>query len=175
MGFLVFWSICWSSSFVHFKNGPEYLTRGTALILITLIRFLLCSLVSSSFLVLLRNTFKNFFLSSLVVKWCPLPVFPSTCKLPLLRVLWFFLDLVVRFCPSFIVFRHSLLTWHIFLYQIPFLYLQWISSLTVFRVLILFHFLANTLMSSMYIRWMIFFQRFIKFVSACTFPKDMIE
>ena len=25
--FLVLWSICWSSSLIHFKNSPEYLTR----------------------------------------------------------------------------------------------------------------------------------------------------
>ena len=28
MSFLVLWFICWSSSLVHFKNDPEYLTRG---------------------------------------------------------------------------------------------------------------------------------------------------
>ena len=28
MNFLVLRFICWSSSLVHFKNGPEYLTRG---------------------------------------------------------------------------------------------------------------------------------------------------
>ena len=27
ISFLLFWSIYWSSSLVHFKNGPEYLTR----------------------------------------------------------------------------------------------------------------------------------------------------
>ena len=27
IGFLILWSICWSSSIVHFKNGPEYLMR----------------------------------------------------------------------------------------------------------------------------------------------------
>ena len=28
MSFMVLWSVCLSSSLVHFKNGPEYLTRG---------------------------------------------------------------------------------------------------------------------------------------------------
>ena len=51
--FLVLWSICWNSSLVYFKNGPEYLSRGTAQIFIHLVRFLLCSLVSRSFPVLL--------------------------------------------------------------------------------------------------------------------------
>ena len=29
MSFLVLWSICWSSSLVHFLNGPEFLTKGS--------------------------------------------------------------------------------------------------------------------------------------------------
>ena len=32
--FLVLWSICWSSSLVHFKNDPEYLLRRTAQVFI---------------------------------------------------------------------------------------------------------------------------------------------
>ena len=44
MSFLVLLSICLSSSLVHFKNGPMYLTRGTIQVFIPLIRFLLCSL-----------------------------------------------------------------------------------------------------------------------------------
>ena len=54
ISFLVLWSICRSSSLVHFKNGPEYLIMGTAHVFIPLKRFLLQSLVSKSFLVLLR-------------------------------------------------------------------------------------------------------------------------
>ena len=57
ISFLVLWSICLSSSLVHLRKGPEYLTRGTAQVLIPLIRFLLLSFVSSSFLVLLRYSF----------------------------------------------------------------------------------------------------------------------
>ena len=44
ISFLVLWSICLSSSLVHFRKGPEYLTRGTAQVFIPLIRFLLESL-----------------------------------------------------------------------------------------------------------------------------------
>ena len=44
------------------KSGPEYLTMGTAQAFIPLMRFLLYSLVSSSFLVLLRHSFLLFFL-----------------------------------------------------------------------------------------------------------------
>ena len=49
--FLVLWSICLSSSLVHFKNCPEHLTRGTALLFIPLMRFLQWNLVLCSFLV----------------------------------------------------------------------------------------------------------------------------
>ena len=49
ISFLVLWSICLSLSSVHFRKGPEYLTRGTAQVFIPLIRFLLESFVSSSF------------------------------------------------------------------------------------------------------------------------------
>ena len=38
-----------------------------------------------------------------------------------------------------------------------------------------FSFLANCLMSSTYIRWLIFFLWFMKLVFACTFPKCVIE
>ena len=54
ISFLVLWSICFSSSLVHFRNGPEYLTTGTDQVFIPLMRFRLESIVSSSFLVLLR-------------------------------------------------------------------------------------------------------------------------
>ena len=42
--FLFSGSICWSF-LVHFKNNPEYLTRGTVQVLIPFMRFLLCILV----------------------------------------------------------------------------------------------------------------------------------
>ena len=57
INFFVPWSLCWSSSLVHFKSDPEYLTRETVMLFIPLMRFLLCSLVSSSFLVLRGYSF----------------------------------------------------------------------------------------------------------------------
>ena len=54
MNFLV---LCWSSLKFHFKNSPECLTKGTAQIFISLMRLLLFSLVSSSFLFLLKYSF----------------------------------------------------------------------------------------------------------------------
>ena len=58
--FLVLWSICLSSFLVHFKNGAGYLTRSTAQVLISFIRFLLFTLVSSNLLVLLIYCFLIF-------------------------------------------------------------------------------------------------------------------
>ena len=75
ISFLVLWPI-YLSSLVHFKNGFEYLTRDTAQVSISLIRFLLHSFISSSFLVLLRYSFL-IFLSSPLVWWCQLPRCPS--------------------------------------------------------------------------------------------------
>ena len=60
ISFLVLWFICLSSSVVYFKNGPEYRTRGTAQVFISFIKFLLYSLASSGFLVLLRYAFSTF-------------------------------------------------------------------------------------------------------------------
>ena len=37
ISFRVLWSICLSSSRVHFRKGPEYLTSGTAQVFIPLI------------------------------------------------------------------------------------------------------------------------------------------
>ena len=50
-----------SGPFGIWSNGPEYLMRVTAEVFIPLMRFLRCSLVSSSFLVLLRYSFYLFF------------------------------------------------------------------------------------------------------------------
>ena len=74
ISFLVLWSVC-LSFLVYFKNGPEYLTRGTAQVFIPLIRFLFHSFVSSSFLVLLRYSFLIFSLiaSSLIVLASKMP------------------------------------------------------------------------------------------------------
>ena len=59
---LVIWSIGLSSSLVHLKKGPEYLTRGSSPGFIPLIMFLLDSFVSKSFFVLLRYSFVIFYL-----------------------------------------------------------------------------------------------------------------
>ena len=50
ISFLVLWSICLISFLVHLRKGPDYITKCTAQVFIPLIRFLLESFVSSSFL-----------------------------------------------------------------------------------------------------------------------------
>ena len=47
----------------------------------------------------LSKILKTKILSSLLIWWCPLSIFPSTCKFPFLLVFLFFLDLVVLFLP----------------------------------------------------------------------------
>ena len=41
ISFLILWSMCFSSSLVHFKNGPEYLTRQTAQVSIHIVIFII--------------------------------------------------------------------------------------------------------------------------------------
>ena len=64
----------------------------------------------------------------------------SICMFLFLWAFWFFLDSVVLFLPSFVVFSFSLLAWHFFQYQISSLYRHYISSLLVLGFPILFHF-----------------------------------
>ena len=107
MSFLVLWFISWSSFLVHLRMAPEYFTRGTAQVFVSLMRFLLCGLVLSSFLVVLGYLKKNF-LSSLLVWWCPLPILSSIRKFPFLRAFWFmklvsgcaFHEYVISLAPS---------------------------------------------------------------------------
>ena len=65
INFLVLWFICLSSSLVHFRNYPEYLTRGTAPMFSLLMRFLIKCLGSKGFLILLRYSYFLFFSFSL--------------------------------------------------------------------------------------------------------------
>ena len=145
MDFLVLWSICWSSSLVHFKNRSEYLMRKTAPAFIPLIRFLLYSLVLSNFLVLQRYPFFVFsFISA-----CLIRVFPSICKFPFLWAFCFFPSVICRFLLFIIIMVHFSMPNSI---PISLLYI-----LTVcIKVSNSFSFLVNSLMSSIYIRRLIF-------------------
>ena len=80
---LVFGSICLSSSLVHFKNGLQYLMRGTAWVFIPFIRFLQCSLILSNFFIFLFE----FFFSSPLVWWCQLPIFPIICSIIIIIII----------------------------------------------------------------------------------------
>ena len=91
ISFLVLWSICWHPSFLHFKNGPENRTKETAQVFIPLMRYRLYILVSSSFFFFRSPEILFFliFLSSPLVWWCLLPLFPNTCNFPFLWEFWF--------------------------------------------------------------------------------------
>ena len=99
INFLVLWSMYLSSSLVHFRNGPEYLTGGTAQMFIPFMRLLLLSLALRSFLVLLRYSFLIFFFFQLCLM-------VSTSNLP---KFWFFYDLEVLILPLFLISHFSLL------------------------------------------------------------------
>ena len=108
-------------------------------VFIPLMRFLVFSFVSSSFLILLSHSFLIFFFhlhwfddvrfqySKLLVNF----LFSERSDFS-----WFAISVhsVIRF------FRFSLPAWHIFLCQVPSLYPDWISSLPVFEFSILFRF-----------------------------------
>ena len=142
MNFLALWSSCWSSSYVHFKNGLEYLIRGTAQVFSLLMRFLL---ETPFFFV--WQTLLLFFLSSPLVWECPLLILPRTYKIHFLWAFWFFLSILLL--PFFAFFHLSLLTWYIFQCQILSLHLNCIFLFFVFESPVLFHFFfSNILMSS---------------------------
>ena len=98
----VFLFICRSSSLVHFKNGPDYLMMGTARVLISLMRFLLCSLVLNSFLFLLRYSFLNFFFHLCLFDIIRFQYFSGFVSFLFSECSDFFLDLVVLSIPSVI-------------------------------------------------------------------------
>ena len=130
-----------SCSLVHFlkfffKNGPKYHTRRTAQVFIHLMRFLQYSLVWSSFLVLQRYSFLNFFLSYLLVRWSLLPIFPSTCNFLFLRVIfsWFWNSI------PYVICRFLLLIISMAHFSMPHSIPDCISSLPVLRFPIIFYF-----------------------------------
>ena len=130
ISFLVHLSFCISSSLVHFKNGPEYLTIRTAQVYIPFIRFLLYSLVSSNFLVLLRYSFESFsFISTcLMVPVSNISMYLHASFSPCVQIFsWFGCSIhSVIYGYSF-----SLLAWRIFLFQIPSLWPDCIFPVTV--------------------------------------------
>ena len=131
--------LCLSFSLVYFKNGPEYITMGDSPEYLYYIRFMLYSFVASRFLVLLRCSFVifSFIYTCLMVSgiYKYLQVSFSSSFL-----LFVFFNFVLRFLPSCVVSRFSLLIWHILLCQIPFLYLDCIFSLSELGFLIFYYY-----------------------------------
>ena len=88
---LVLWYICWSSSLVHFKNSPKYLTSPW-------MKFLLYS----SFLILLRYSFKFFFHFHV---FDGVPIFPSP------SVICFFFQLLIISISQFSMPNSISISW----------------------------------------------------------------
>ena len=154
ISFLVLWSNCLSSSLAHFKNGPEYLMKGTAQVFISLIRFLLYNFVSCSFLALLRYSFEIFsFISTYLMSASNiLKYLYVSFSLGVLIFSWFsnLIPFVMCRFPQFIISMAHFSKSN----SIP---MSWLYILTAcIRVSNYFSFLANSLISFMYIRWFIF-------------------
>ena len=138
LSFLDTYSLCTSSlgshefscSLVHlFKFLPRPLQECSRVSYegdTSLMRFLLLSLVSSSFFVLLGYSFL-IFLSSPLVWWCPLSIFPSICKFLFLRIIIIIILRAIFFYTSvsWLFFSGVLVT--VSLFRSPGLF--WIFSL----------------------------------------------
>ena len=116
-----------------------------------------------------------YFLSSPFVWWCPLPIFPITCDFHFLQAFWFFLDLAVIFLPLFVFFHFSWWAWHIFLCQIPFLYILAIYSYCLYEGTQFFFILCKQLDVIHLHKVTNLFLQLSKFVVPCAFPKYVIK
>ena len=145
MGFLVLWSISSSTS----KMVPRILQGGQPRSLSLWFYFCYIVWFPVVFSFSRETLFKFFFLSSPLVWWCPLPIFPSTCKFPFL---WFFSrfgnSIPCRFLLLIICMAHFSIP-----NSIP---ISWLYILTVYVRTFNYFFIFDSLMSSMYIRWLIF-------------------
>ena len=137
ISFLVLWFIYWNSSLVCLKNGSEYLTRRTAQVFISLMRYLLAWF--GLFFSFSWDTKFLFFLSSPLIWWYPLSILPSTCNFPFLIVFWFFSWFGSIYLPLCEVSRFSW-AWRLLLCRIPSPYPDSIFSLPVFGFPVLFYF-----------------------------------
>ena len=131
INFFVVWSIYLSSSRVHFKNGPEYLIRGTAQI-----------------------STKYLLYSSFSLIWlCLLPIFSNTGSFLFLQTLYWVGNCVLSSAslfPHFVIsmshfsISNSILTSWLYIFIV---YIRVARSFSVF---------AKTFISSIYIRWLFF-------------------
>ena len=145
---------CSSPYLVHFKNDAEYLTRGTAQVfIIPLRRFLTQNLDLRSFLLHSVGHFSYFFFPFCLFNGVRFQCSKALRIFILFSVFWCFL-------PLFLFFQFP---WHIFLQKIPFLYTGCIFLFSVSGSPILFYFLANNMISFIYVRWLIFSCDFVNF------------
>ena len=86
-----------------------------------------------------------------------------------------FLDSVVRVLPSYVVSRFKLLTWHIFLYQLPY-GISWQFIITACIRVSIFLFLFWKQFDVVHVHKVVdLFLRFTEFVITCEFPKNVVE
>ena len=169
--FLITWSICLSSSIVHFKNGPEYPWGRPGVYPLDSIfaEELGFEKLSRSFEVL----FSNFFLSSLLIWWCQHPIFLSICSFPFLQTFWFFPDLLVLFLLLFVFSHFSLWTWSFF-YAKFYSYILALYSYCLYQS-IQFFFIFCKHLDVVHVHVINLFLQLCKFIAPSTFPKYEIE
>ena len=131
ISFLVLRFICLSSSLVHFKNGPESLTRETVQVFIRLMKFLLCSLVLSCFPRSPEILFCYFFFHFHFFEGVRFQYSQVLVSYLFSKRFDFLIVLAVLFLPTYVVSHVSLLAWLIFLCQSPSLCPDYIFSLPV--------------------------------------------
>ena len=136
-------------------NWPQYLYTNIAPMFIALMRFLLQKLSRSSDVL-----FSDLFFHLGLFSGVPFHNFPSTCNFPFLQSFWFFLNLVVLFLPLFVFFPLFVMIMVDFQYQIDCQYHGNIFVLFVSESPY-FSYFANSLLSSVYVRWEIFFSDFV--------------
>ena len=114
--------------------------------------------------------FSYFFLSSPLVWWCPRPVFPRACNFPFLKVFSFFSYLPVLFLLLLLFSNFSLSAWHFLRLNSITIYWLYIFIFCI-RVSSSFSYFANTLLSSMYIKGLIFSWDFVIERHHCYYKK----
>ena len=140
ISFLALWHISWSYSLVHFNNGPEYLTRC-----LSLWWDFCCRALFREGFSFVGDTLSLFFLSSPLVWWCSLLIFPNSSNFPFLRAFCFFFDFAVLFLSLFVFFPLFTISMTHFSISnsIP---ISWLHILTIYiRVSNSFLFFGNSL------------------------------
>ena len=170
---LLFYSFIYWSSVVHFKNGLEYLTRGQPKSLSHWWEFYYAVWFRVVFSFSWGILFFFFHLHSFNgVRFQYFQVFVSFIFYGCFDFFsWFDSSIPSDIC-CFLLFIKSMAY---FLCRILPLYHQYITSQLVLGLPIPWSLLANSLILSMYIRWSMYFLRFMKCVSFCAFPMYAID